>query len=164
MIRQVRDVALRAPVMVQPEVTVLVAEQLLIAGHASVLYIVDANETLLGSVADQEILNYRLMGGDGRALIASLMTPVTTVLESTDPVERGFELLKQQMEQSLPVVQQGRMIGQLCRWDLLKLLTEAKLDVGSNLLPNLEPDLLSMSFGRTNRPAWNPGTDLRGVG
>jgi CBS domain-containing protein len=122
--RTISDVALRSPVSVSPHLPIRDAEQLLIARLASELYVIDEQEMLLGVVPDGEILKYRLIGGDGGARIAALMSPVTIALEPDASLAEGARLLREHVHASLPVLENGRLIGQLCRLNLLRLLAE----------------------------------------
>lgn len=118
----VREVALRAPVTVSPETLICTAEQQLIAREASELYVIDQTEQLLGMVTDQEILNYRLMNGNGQERIATLMIPVAVSLSPLSGLQEGAQLLREYPYASLPILDETRLIGQLCRSDLLRLL------------------------------------------
>jgi len=122
--RTISDVALRSPVSVSPDLPIRDAEQLLIARHASELYVIDDQELLLGVVPDDEILKYRLIGGDGGARISALMSPVTIALAPDASLAEGARLLREHVHASLPVLENGRLIGQLCRLNLLRLLAE----------------------------------------
>ena len=118
------DVALRAPVTVQPETTLADAEQVLIRSNASDLYVVDAHERLLGVVPDYELLKRRLIGGDSQRPVSSLMSPVTVSLTPGASLECGARLLREHIHASVPIVDRGRLIGQLCRANLLRILAE----------------------------------------
>ncbi len=164
MICLVRDIALQAAVMVQPQVEIRTAEQLLISRHATEVFVVDDSEMLLGIVPDLEILNYRLMGGDGQARIGALMSQATAFIEWDDSIEEACRLLKEQPSGTLPVVQAGRVIGQLCRWNLLKLLAESMPQTGTGFFPVLTTDALTTSFAKPAKRTWIVPGELRGAG
>ncbi len=154
MIQTVRDVALRASATALPDQAISEAEQQLIAHNTSELYVIDKEDRLLGVVSDHEILRYRLMGGDGRTNIAALMSPVHSSLELTDDIESAARQLKEHSYASLPVVQQGRLIGQLGRLHLLRIFAESGTSLMSELLPVAHPTLTGPKFAQATQIAW----------
>ncbi|WP_437192083.1 CBS domain-containing protein [Planctomicrobium sp. SH527] len=154
MFQTVRDVALRAPATALPDQAISEAEQQLISHNTSEIYVIDTEDRLLGVVSDHEILRYRLMGGDGRTNIAALMSPVLSSLELTDNIESAARLLKEHEYASLPVVQQGRLIGQLGRLNLLRIMAESGNPMMGELLSVNHPTLTGPKFAQTSQIAW----------
>ncbi|SFH69414.1 CBS domain-containing protein [Planctomicrobium piriforme] len=150
----VREVALRAPVTVLPDLAISEAEQLLISQNASEIYVTDATERLLGVVPDYEILKYRLIGGDGKARISALMSAITVTLEPSASIEAGARLLREHVHASIPVVEQGRLIGQLCRINLLRILAESGGATSGDLLPMQPPSVAAPKFMKPAQLAW----------
>lgn len=134
MTRTVRDVALRTPLTVLPDVSICEAEQKLIAGGASEIYVIDADDMLCGVVPDYDLLNYRLLGGDGQGRIAALMSRVDFQLAPSASLESGARLLNQQQHSSIPVVEGGRLIGKLCRSSLLRILAAEGYEAADDLV------------------------------
>ncbi|HWL07363.1 MAG TPA: CBS domain-containing protein [Planctomicrobium sp.] len=164
MVRQVRDIALQSPVMVSAQVEIGTAEELLISRNASAVYVVDDSEQLLGMVPDQEFLNYRLMGGDGQARIAALMSPVALALECTASIDQVCRLFKEENVGSLPVVRQGQLVGQFSRCNLLKIIVESTTTGEFDILPDLSSTAFASRAESTVRPTWMRPVDLREVG
>jgi CBS domain-containing protein len=132
MLLTVRDVALRAPVAIAATTSIREGEQRLISGLASELYVIDEDERLLGVVPDYEILKYRLLGGAGDDPISELATPVRVWLAPTASLQSGSLLLREHVHTSIPIVEQGRLIGQLCRINLLRILAEQPQAAGES--------------------------------
>lgn len=145
----VHDVALRSAVTVPPDASIAQAEQLLIEKNASDLYVIDSQERLLGVVPDYEILKHRLIDGDGSNGIASLMSPVKVWLVPTASLEAGAILLREHVHASVPVVDGGRLIGQLCRVNLLRILAEARASAAAEPLPSETYGVSPPKFLRT---------------
>ncbi|WP_437226721.1 CBS domain-containing protein [Planctomicrobium sp. SH661] len=131
----VREVALRTPVAVLPETPIADAEQMLISCTASEIYVTDHDDRILGMIPDQEILKYRLLGGDGQGRVAALMTPVTRYLTPAASLIEGARLLSEIPHSSVPVLDGERLIGQLCRSNLLRILSEQQIEPSMDAHP-----------------------------
>jgi CBS domain-containing protein len=119
----VRDVALAAPITVGPQSSIGQAEHLLIVNRGTDVYVVDSQERLLGVVPDYEILKHRLLDGNPEAAISTMMTPVTVWLLPNAGLEAAARLLRQHIHASLPILEDGRLIGLLSRTNLMRILT-----------------------------------------
>lgn len=118
----VRDIALRTPLSLPPDTTIALAEDHLIQAGAAEIFLTDPEERLLGIVPDYELLKYRLLAGDPAAPISRLMSPVQVALPPDAPLEAAARLLREHVHPSVPIVQHGRLIGQLSRNSLLRIL------------------------------------------
>lgn len=145
----VHDVALRSAVTVLADAAISQAEQLLIEKNASEVYVVDVQERLLGVVPDYEILKHRLIDGDEADAIASLMSPVKVWLLPTASLESGAILLREHVHASVPVIDNGRLIGQLCRVNLLRILAETRASGTAEPLPSEAHGVSPPKFLRT---------------
>ncbi len=164
MIRFVRDVALRVPLMLQPQTEIRGAEEQLLKHHTSEIYVVDECEMLLGIVPDYEIINYRLLGGDGGAPLSALMSPVQMTLDSNDSLAVGARLLTELKTQSLPVLQQGRVIGQFDRSTLIRILSTADSASAFETWQSFAPTTVPTRFAKRESLVWTLPEGLRGAG
>lgn len=119
-----REVVLRSPVTVSPTTTIADAERFLIAALASDVYVIDDHERLLGVVPDYEFLKHRLNDGAADETVRSLMCPVAVSLGLNASLDAAARLLRENIRASVPVLEGGRLIGQLCRGNLLRILAE----------------------------------------
>lgn len=122
---QIRDVVLRSPVTSAPDDSVAVAELRLIASNATDVYLIDDHERLLGVVPDYEFLKHRLRGGSPDEPVRNLMSPVGIWLQPACSLDSAALLLRENIRASIPIVEGGRLIGQLCRGNLLRILAES---------------------------------------
>jgi len=127
----VQGVALQASVTASPESSVYEAEQRMVSCAASELYVIDDGGRLLGIVPDYEFLNDRLLGGDGQRQVTALMVPVTASITLQTQLEDAARILTSHRHGSLPVLEGQRLIGELCRTHLLRILLERGDDFAS---------------------------------
>jgi len=142
----VQEVALRASTTVFPESSICDAEQRMVSCAASELYVIDEREHLLGIVPDYEFLNYRLLGGDGQGRITTLMVPVTVSITSQTRLEDAARILTEHRHGSLPVLEEQRLIGELCRKHLLRIFLEQGNVVASTPLGPASPPVPPPKF------------------
>ncbi|WP_437187278.1 CBS domain-containing protein [Planctomicrobium sp. SH668] len=120
----VSDVALRTPVTATPEQLICEVERLLIDSLASEVYVIDQAENLLGIVSDDAFLQYHMLGGDGQGRIATLMSPVAHSLPLNASLEDAARLLRDPLSSSIPILHEQRLIGQICRSNLLRIILD----------------------------------------
>lgn len=102
-------------------------ERLLIDERASDVYLIGRHGDLLGVVPDYELLKWRMLSNPRVARASQLMTPVTHVLSPrTTLLEAAMQLRLHHCRQ-LPVVDQGKLLGQIDRGTLLRALSAAPL-------------------------------------
>jgi acetoin utilization protein AcuB len=124
MLLNVSDVALQTAITVQSTAPISEVENRLIQNPVSRIYVTDEEERLLGVVPDHDILSYRLLGGDGQGRIGTLMIPPSVTITPSTRLSDAIRLLCQKEIDCLPVVTGERLIGQLCRSQLFRLLHE----------------------------------------
>ena len=120
----VREVALRTPMTTLPETSICDAEQRLIAGNAREIHVIDHEERLLGVVLDVDFLNYRLLGGDGRAGIGTLMVSPDLTLSPQSTLAEAAVAFQHPSRNTIAILQGGRLIGGLWRTDLMRILID----------------------------------------
>jgi len=131
----VRDLVLRTPIALLPDTPICEAEQHLISSQVQEIYVVNAEDHLLGMIPEVEFLNYRLLGGDGQGRIAALMGPVEFWLTSQASLQEAARYFQQPGRSSLAILEGERFIGQLYRMDLLRLLANGQSDFAMEEIP-----------------------------
>lgn len=124
MLLTVSDVVLQTANTVQSTTPISEVEKRLVSNPVGRIYITDEEERLLGIVSDHDLLSYRLLGGDGQGRIGTLMAPPPVTVTSSTRLTDAIRLLCQKDCNELPVVAGDRLIGQLCRSQVFRLLHE----------------------------------------
>lgn len=151
--RLIQDVALRTPVSAAPEHSISEAEERLLSRDEAVLFVIDAQERLLGQVTDLDLFQYRLMGGDGGARISTLMSPISTSIDFHSPIEQACEILKQRDCLTIPVLAGDRLIGQLSRRSLIPIIPTLNANQSNHLIAPQIPQPAFLKYARSQPAA-----------
>ncbi len=133
---QVRDAMTTAPVTINPTATVREAEALFEAHDFNSLPVIGAAGHLHGIVTKFDLL--KAFSFDAHALIPhyheimeqtveTIMTRDPVSVEPSLPLSRLLQKLVEMRTKSLPVVEDGRLVGMIAREDVLKALRRATL-------------------------------------
>lgn len=150
----IRELMGAAPAVVPATATLRHTIRLLLSESTQEVYVVDASGRFLGSVPDYELLKAQLSRSlDGRPVTA-LMSESAARVDSQTPVSELAALFRDGRHRRLPVVEEERLVGQVDRRDVMRLLaaTEERGD-GSDASVSSgagRTELLSM---RNRRPA-----------
>jgi CBS domain-containing protein len=140
----------RAVVTVGPETTVRYAAEVL-AGHGfAALPVVDADERLVGIVAEADVLRRRIpedprlhlrreeAGPPPPDLVRSVMTTDVRSVEAGADLSDVARLLVEDRLRSVPVLESGRLVGIVGRRDLLRTLVRPDAELRDELLGLVE--------------------------
>lgn len=99
-----------------------VAESRLVTLGASEVYVAGPDGQLAGVLPDYALLKRRVAGDVRTQAVAELMSPVTARATGATPLGELAVLMRDSGLARIPVVAQGRLIGEVTRRNLLRLL------------------------------------------
>lgn len=102
------------------------AEQRIDTLGASDLYAVSADGELLGILPDYELLKRRLAGDHRRQTVADVMSPVRVSIRCGTPLADVAIHMRNGCHRRIPVVSNGRLVGEVTRCNLLRFLRSRK--------------------------------------
>lgn len=105
--------------------TVSDAEFRMIALGVSELYVIAPDGRLTGVLPDYEVLKRRLAGDIRVVRVADLMSPAGIAISRSTPLVEVAERMRLSWHRRLPVVDEGRLIGEVTRRSLLRHLQAA---------------------------------------
>jgi CBS domain-containing protein len=122
---KVKDYMLGDALAFSPETNILEAAHLLVEHHLSGAPVIDADERVVGFLSEKDCLKaalnasyYEELGG----LVKEFMTPSVVSVDAESSLTKAAEMFVQQGHRCYPVVDDGRLVGQLSRRDTLKAL------------------------------------------
>jgi CBS domain-containing protein len=139
----------RTPNIVRHDATVGEAIPLMLDDSPPQLDVVDGDGRLVGSVPDYELLKAQ-MAGDLDRPVSALMTSAPARIDSAMTVAFVAGVFRDGRYRRLPVVERGRVVGQIDRRDVMRLLhagtssVEHDAHVAQNEL-HVGPDVLLRS-------------------
>ncbi len=151
---QVRELMSSPAVTVGPATPATLAAEVLATRGFAALPVVDAEDRLLGVVAEADLVRDRIRpdprlharrdgrdhghrpGGDHRpaALVAGIMTAPAVAVGVADDVADATRLLLDRSHRSVPVLEHDRVVGVLSRRDLLRVLLRPDDEVRRDVL------------------------------
>ncbi len=118
----VRDVMTKRLVTLSPDVDVFQAIDLLLKNKVSGAPVVDANGALVGVLSEKDCLRvfasdafYHLTGGQ----VSDFMSREVKTVDPDDDVFKVADLFLKNSFRRLPVVDEGKLVGQVSRRDIL---------------------------------------------
>jgi acetoin utilization protein AcuB len=130
----VKDVMSRAPVTIQPEAPLAVALATMRKHEIRHLPVVDADGRFVGIVTDRDLrqasfARFRTLTQAYRDLaVQDVMTCAVVTTPPATTIARAAAVMFERRIGSLPVVEDGRLVGILTERDLLKLLMRESPD------------------------------------
>jgi predicted transcriptional regulator len=125
----VTDLMTHPPLVVREDANIRDAVKLLLNDCAPQLDVVDAQGKLLGSIPDYELLKAQL-AGEGHHSVTRVMSGSASRIDAEATADFAAALFRDARYCRLPVVEDGRVIGQIDRRDVMRLLqTVSSLDV-----------------------------------
>lgn len=118
----VRDLMARQPATVNQHTSLAEASRLILDRALAEVYVIDDLGRLLGTVSDYELLKASIMRSDAGQPVMRIMSRSLLVLRPETPFEEVAGLFRESCHARLPVVENGRVVGQLCRRDVLRTL------------------------------------------
>ena len=123
-----KDIMATALITLAPEMDVYEAIDLLLRNRISGAPVIDAEGNLVGIFSEKDCMRILLDGAlDGRptATVGSLMQPeVYTITENVDLLSIAHVFVNRTYRR-LPVVRDGKLVGQISRRDLLRAESKA---------------------------------------
>lgn len=119
---KVRDYMNREAVTLTPETHLFKAIDLLLAHRVSGAPVVDADGNLVGVLSENDCLRGILSGAyfeESCGTVASLMSRAVETIDADADILKAAEHFVSRGRRRLPVTDQGRLIGQISRRDLL---------------------------------------------
>lgn len=123
---RVRDFMSPNVISIEPEAEIMRAVHLLVSKDISGLPVVNDQGTLVGILTERDCIKVALQAGYfdelGGQVAQFMSTPVTTVDPDT-PLMDLAELFAQSAFRRCPVIDNGRLVGLICRRDILRALS-----------------------------------------
>ena len=156
----VRDLMTQTPATVPQTATIDEAMQTLLHAQVGEIYVTDATGRLVGAVPDFELLKATMLSTPGQQSVETLMSRnIETTHPDTNVTELGSRFRDGRYRQ-MAVVEGDRIVGQISRRDLLRLMTvleqigeEADMVEGETPAPSTSPEPVpSPQFMRNRQP------------
>ena len=116
----VRDLMSSRPLSVSPSATLREATQIVLARALDTVCVCDPQGRLLGCVSDYELLKAHLLNVDANVSVSQLMSRSLVTLAPDMLLEDVACLFRDSCHQRLVVLENGCLIGQLNRRDVLR--------------------------------------------
>ncbi len=116
----VRDLMTPRPVTISQYATIDEAIQMVLERAVDEVYVVDENGRLVGTVSDYVLLKSSIVRSDVQQPVTRVMSRSMIVLRPEAPLEEVACLFRESRYRRLCVVEDGQVIGQLGRRDVLR--------------------------------------------
>lgn len=120
----IRDLALTHPLSVHKEVSIDQAVELVTVSGVDEVYVLDGDDRLVGVVPDYELLKAKLLRVPGEQPVETLMSRSLLLLHPEMDVLEAAVLFRDRRCSHIAIVEEGRLMGQLGRRDILKFLIQ----------------------------------------
>lgn len=123
---RVRDFMTKNPLSISPETEIMRAVHLLVAEDISGLPVTDAQGRLVGILTERDCIAVALQAGYFDELGGPVEQYMTTPVETVEPDSSLMdlaELFARSRYRRCPVIEEGRLVGLICRRDILRALT-----------------------------------------
>jgi predicted transcriptional regulator len=126
----VRDLMTNSPAKIHFEQSIDEAIKVMMAHCVPELFVVDSGNFLRGAVPEVEILKAELNGVDGNASIDTITSRSIATVTPDEPVTALFPRFRTGYCRQLAVTENGKLIGQIQRRDVIRLMhTLRRLDL-----------------------------------
>lgn len=126
--RRVRDYMTKEPYTVGPDMEIMRAVGLLVGEDLSGFPVVNVAGELLGMLTERDIIRVGIQAGYFDEIVGSVGDYMTRELETVHPDENLMDVAERFVaspHRRFPVVEDGRLVGLLCRRDVLRALTDS---------------------------------------
>lgn len=147
----VRDLMTLDPVTIEADSTIGLALNLVLDQALNEVYVRDTEGQLEGIVSDYALLKARLNQCDVDRPVTQIMSRALMVLSPNATLEEVAGLFREGCHQRVAVVENGRIIGQLSRRDVLRALIVVD-DVRSDVERHRRFEVAEPSISRPHRP------------
>ena len=123
---RVRDFMTKNPLSISPETEIMRAVHLLVAEDISGLPVTDAQGRVVGILTERDCIAVALQAGYFDELGGRVEQYMTTPVETVEPDSSLMdlaELFARSPFRRCPVVEEGKLVGLICRRDILRALT-----------------------------------------
>ena len=122
----VTDLMTQPPLIIREDASIRDAVKLLLNDCAPQLDVVDAQGRLLGSVPDYELLKAQMLGEGDRA-VTRVMCGSAARIDADTSTDFAAAVFRDGRYRRLPVVQNGCVVGQIDRRDVMRLLNSVSM-------------------------------------
>jgi CBS domain-containing protein len=125
--KRVRDIMTTDLLSVTPETEIMRAVHLLVTEDVSGLPVIDQQGMLLGILTERDCIEVALHAGYFDEMGGSVEQYMTTPVESVNPDSTLMdlaELFAHSPFRRCPVVEEGKLVGLICRRDILRALSD----------------------------------------
>jgi CBS domain-containing protein len=117
-------------IAVQGELTLTELGRTLVRDHLSGAPVIDDGEGVVGFVSESDLLSALLRGLDpDTTTVRDVMSHPPIVADEFMPTDEVMSLLREAQIHHLPVVRQGRLVGIITRYDVLRYFVESVLPI-----------------------------------
>ncbi|MHC4877719.1 MAG: CBS domain-containing protein [Planctomycetota bacterium] len=116
----VRDLMTPRPVTISQHATIDEAIQIVLERAVDEVYVVDENDRLVGTVSDYVLLKTSIVRSDLTQPVTRVMSRSMLVLRPEAPLQEVACLFRESRYPRLCVIEDGRIIGQLGRREVLR--------------------------------------------
>jgi CBS domain-containing protein len=116
-----------APVTVSPDTEIMRVIRLLVEHDLSGFPVVEADGELVGLLTERDIIKVGLQAGYFDEIGGSVASVMSRDIQTVHPDDSLMDVAEQFAEKSFrrfPVVEDNRLVGLICRRDVLRALTE----------------------------------------
>jgi CBS domain-containing protein len=124
---QIQDYMQKNFLTLDPDMDVLRATQLLIKSRISGAPVLDKHGRLVGILTERDCMQVALQGyyhGEPGGLVKKHMSPDPEFVSPDKSILTLAEMFIQGRFQRYPVVDNGRLVGVIARWDVMRALAE----------------------------------------
>ncbi|MCJ7815259.1 MAG: CBS domain-containing protein [Xanthomonadales bacterium] len=124
---QIQDYMQKNFLTLDPDMDVLRATQLLIRSNISGAPVLDKHGRLVGILTERDCMQVALQGyyhGEPGGLVKKHMSPDPEFVSPDKSILTLAEMFIQGRFQRYPVVDNGRLVGVIARWDVMRALAE----------------------------------------
>ena len=127
---ELRDVMIRQPITVPPNITVFEAAQIIMENKITGVIVVDNEQNLVGILSELDCLKVTLAGAYNddefsTALVEDVMTKKVVVQNPNDDIVDVATSMLEHRHRRRPVVENSKVVGQVTCRQILKVITEA---------------------------------------
>jgi CBS domain-containing protein len=148
----VRDLMTARPSAVETSTTIGDVLRLLLQEGISEVYVMDSTGTLVGVVPDYSLLKAQLNQTSEMAPVDSLMSRSVQVVHPNTTATEIVSVFRESRIRRMAVVEEGRLVGQISRRDLMRLLCM------QDLLEKCEEPAETVTFPAGTNAYWNLDT------
>lgn len=125
--QRVRDYMTPAPMTVTPDTEIMRAIRLLVDQDLSGFPVVEENGELAGLLTERDIIKVAIQAGYFDEIGGSVASVMSRDVETVHPDDSLMDVAERFAESShrrFPVMEENRLVGLICRRDVLRALTE----------------------------------------